>query len=105
MGFPRVADIVVTHMDVSVPEDATMSETEVVFLADKLVQSDRIVSLDRRYQAAMDRFSDDPEMMKSVENRKRNAVFVKERIESRIGCPLENVLTKYIEKTAPDYHQ
>ena len=100
-----MADIVHAHMDIMVAENTKMSEIEVVFLADKLVQSDRVVSLDRRYQAAMDRFFDDPEMKKSVEMRKINAVFVKERVESRIGCPLDNVLSKYTESTASAFNQ
>ena len=49
-GFPEVARLVGVHMDCDFQKHATLDEGAIVFLADKFVQGDRIVSLAVRFQ-------------------------------------------------------
>ena len=37
MGFPLVAELVEAHVDMDVPEAGPVTETEIVYLSDKLV--------------------------------------------------------------------
>lgn len=48
-GFPAAADIVAVHFDLTLADDAPITEKEVVFLADKLVRCHGPVPLEGRY--------------------------------------------------------
>jgi CTP:molybdopterin cytidylyltransferase MocA len=50
LGFPEVARVAGLHMDCDFQKDATLNEGAIVYLADKFVQGDRIVSLAVRFQ-------------------------------------------------------
>jgi CTP:molybdopterin cytidylyltransferase MocA len=50
LGFPEVARLVGLHMDCDFQKDATLDEGAIVYLADKFVQGERIVSLAVRFQ-------------------------------------------------------
>ena len=60
MDFPRLADIVAVHMDFSVNLDAPISEAEVVFLADKLVEEDHVVDIKKRFRDKLNRYVSNP---------------------------------------------
>ena len=51
MGFPRVAAIVASHMDLSAGATADLGEKALLFLADKLVMGTRLVALPERLAA------------------------------------------------------
>jgi molybdenum cofactor cytidylyltransferase len=50
LGFARVGRIVGLHMDYEFDEGAGLDEAAIVYLADKLVQGDRVVPLVERFQ-------------------------------------------------------
>jgi CTP:molybdopterin cytidylyltransferase MocA len=50
LGFPDVARVVGLHMDCDFEKNAALDESAIVYLADKLVQGDRIVTLAERFQ-------------------------------------------------------
>jgi molybdenum cofactor cytidylyltransferase len=92
MGYSPVARIVAGHTDMGVEENAPVSEREVVSLADKLVEGDRRVSLDRGFHSGTERFAgkgDDPQ---GVGMGWKTAVAVRDRIERRLGRSLDAVL-------------
>jgi molybdenum cofactor cytidylyltransferase len=93
LGFARVADIVSVHtfLDLRIP--GNLLESSVVYLADKFVQGDRVVSLEERFQTSVRRYAIDPEIEKKIDKRKQRAYEVKKEIEGLIGKPLESVIS------------
>lgn len=90
-GYGGVADIVARHTEFIVEADAPISEAEAVYLADKLVRTDRIVPLESRFEHASTRFADDPKALAAVARRRGQAVFSLERIAKAIGTSPEEV--------------
>ncbi len=87
MGFERVADIVSKHMDIGravAPEGSSSerpSEAEVVFMADKMVQGETVVSMEKRYMEKIRRHHHDPEAVAVIKRRFADALVVKEKID------------------------
>ena len=82
MGFSALSGIVASHMDLEFTADNVIDEAAVVFLADKLVQEDRRVSLIERFSPALEKFSGSPEIVDSVVRRKRTAESIRDRVLS-----------------------
>jgi len=92
LGFDRVGDIVAAHTDLPESEMHHPGEAAVVYLADKLVMTDRIVSLEQRFANALRRFGDDPEARSAIERRRDAAMGVKAYVEQRTGRALSQLL-------------
>ncbi len=100
MGFPEVADIVAVHMDIVAGDGPSVSEAEVVFLADKLVRGDRPCSIEQRFQAKMKKYGDRPEVRDGILRRQENARRIMQRIEAITGQTVE-ALSSYDLSDAP----
>ncbi|HWR41707.1 DVU_1551 family NTP transferase [Sporomusa sp.] len=85
MGFPTLSGIVASHMDMELAADYVIDEAAIVFLADKLVQGDRLVSLVERFSPALEKFSGSPEIMDSIARRMRTAEAIRNRMLSLLG--------------------
>jgi molybdenum cofactor cytidylyltransferase len=92
MGFSPVARVVAGHTDMGVEGNAPVSEREVVYLADKLVEGDRRVSLDRRFRSGTERFTGNAHALRGVGMGWKTAVAVRDRLERRLGRSLDAVL-------------
>jgi molybdenum cofactor cytidylyltransferase len=82
LGFPGVARVVAFHTDCDFKENATVDEAAIVYLADKMVQGEHIVSLAERFRRAFAKGNADgslPFVMKRWETAQRIAATV-ERI-------------------------
>jgi CTP:molybdopterin cytidylyltransferase MocA len=84
-GFSLLAGIVASHMDLELSPGQTMNETAVVFLADKLVQGDRLVSLNERFSFSLEKFSAQPEIQAAVLQRKQMAEFIRDKVIGLVG--------------------
>jgi len=91
LDMPLMADIVETHMDLTVIEGQPIGEAEVVFLADKLVQEDRWVGLADRFRRRLDVCPANSPAQDSARRRLEAARKTAERIEAVIGRPLERL--------------
>ncbi|MCL6478671.1 MAG: NTP transferase domain-containing protein [Peptococcaceae bacterium] len=85
LGYARVADIVESHMDRQSCVGGIVTEADVVFLADKLVQEDKVVSLEQRFQHARDRLESNPDIVSCIEKRYRQAGAIKREVEKIIA--------------------
>lgn len=92
MDYPRIASIVASHMDFDAPPESEIEETAVVYLADKMVEGDRILSLASRQQRATSRFSSEPEALAHLEKKFKTAFQLKYRIEDVIGAGVETII-------------
>jgi molybdenum cofactor cytidylyltransferase len=92
MGYSPVARIVAGHIDMGVEENAPVSEREVVYLADKLVEGDRLVSLHQGFHSGTERFAGNAHAPPGAEMGWERAVGVRDRLERRLGRSLDAVL-------------
>ena len=99
MEFPRVADIVAAHTDFDF-SGSSIDEKAIVYLADKLVCGEDLVTIHRRFQPALDRFADDPAALQAAQMRLATARQVAHAVESRLGTPLSAVVHMRAEVTA-----
>ena len=80
LGYPGVADIVGSHMDISIRQDKQLDEAAIVYLADKLVQGSRTVSLEERFsQALINNVMQD--IREKVGKRMTNAELIRTKVE------------------------
>ena len=85
MGFPSLAGIVASHMDLEFAAGRELDEAALVFLADKLVQGDKVVSLNDRFNPAVMRFTGSPEILAAVLRRRQTAEVIRDRITGLLG--------------------
>lgn len=90
-GCARVAGIVAAHMDIESVSGGIPTETEVVYLADKLVMGRCRVPLKERFAAAVERHKDDEKVLASIWRRKEHAAKIKKKLERIVGCTLEEM--------------
>jgi hypothetical protein len=69
-----------------------IGEAQVVYLADKLVEGDRLAGLDERFAARLTRFARYPAALAGATARKREAEAVLRRVEAVLGRPATDVL-------------
>jgi putative nucleotidyltransferase with HDIG domain len=93
MEFPRVADIVAAHTDLDF-SGSSLDEKALVYLADKVVRGVDLVTINDRFQPALDRFRNNPPALRSVERRLETARQVACAVESRLGTSLSAVVYK-----------
>jgi len=86
MGYAGVAKLIEAHTDIVPGAGDDVSAEEVLYLADKLVNGDRVVPLSERFGRAMDRYGDKPETADKIRIRQDNAVGILLRIEARTGA-------------------
>jgi CTP:molybdopterin cytidylyltransferase MocA len=91
LGYREVAEVVAAHTDIP-PRSGPPGEAELVYLADKLVQGGRLVSLAERFRRPLARHARDPAVRQAVDRRLEAARSIQERIEAILGCPLEGIL-------------
>jgi hypothetical protein len=72
--------------------EGKLSESAVVFLADKLIQGENLVSLEERFRPALERFRKDPQAWEAANHRLMTAKLIARSIEDRIGGPVEKLL-------------
>jgi molybdenum cofactor cytidylyltransferase len=104
MGYPAVASAAGAHMDINVSEEESIGESDIVFLADKLVQGDRLVGLKERHQKKLDDHSYDSRAREAVAARLAKSLKLRERCEARLGASIDSVLAgrpeeNYAEQT------
>ena len=91
LGYPRVAGVVRHHMSLATAAGDDLDETQVVFLADKLVQDERLVGLDERFAVRLARHAGDASALEAVRARREGARLVQARVEAAIGRPLDGM--------------
>lgn len=85
-GYAEIAEIVRQHMKLDPEERSRVSEVTVVYIADKYVEGDSIVSLENRFSEKIKAFYKSPAAMKSIEENYRIALALQDTMEKEIGC-------------------
>jgi len=84
-GYPEVAAIVATHMDLAFSASDDITEKEVLFLADKKVSGTKIMALNERLSHKLKQVADNPDGRAAAERRLGTAMKIEERIQSILG--------------------
>jgi putative nucleotidyltransferase with HDIG domain len=93
MDYPRVAMVVGAHTELNF-SGGQLDESAIVYLADKLVRGENVVTLDQRFQPALARFSDNLHALHAAQSRMATAHAVTHAVETQLGAPLASVLGK-----------
>ena len=88
MGYPEVAEVVESHMDITICDADPVSANEVVYLADKLLLGTKLVPIETRFAEKMRKYAHDLEIRAAIELRQANAFKIRQRIEKAVGKSL-----------------
>jgi len=91
LGFARVGAIVGAHRDLPWTVGMPVGEREIVHLADKLVRGSRLVTVETRFVEKLELFRDDPEAVRAIEHRYRQAMQLAVAVEAAMGQPLATI--------------
>ena len=98
-GYNEVADIIMVHMSYMHPEPVvTVTETDIISLADKLRQEDQLVTLEERLAPVKLRWSHDIIALAMIEKRIRCADGMRRHIEGIIGENIYKMMEKFDEE-------
>jgi CTP:molybdopterin cytidylyltransferase MocA/HD superfamily phosphohydrolase YqeK len=92
MGFGPVGDLVADHTELKNANEKTSLEEKIIYLADKFVEEDHIVSLEERYRTRDRSFIATAEIKNKILQRKARALTVERELEEIIGSPLEDII-------------
>jgi putative nucleotidyltransferase with HDIG domain len=95
MGYPDIARVVAAHMDIKVAREEPLRIAELLYLADKMTDRNRWVTLEERFAPKLRTSSADPEMLSAVSRRLENARLIKSRLEKILGRSLYEILTEH----------
>jgi molybdenum cofactor cytidylyltransferase len=103
-GYPGVAAVVRTHMDPPTQQRQQISHEEVVCLADKMVQGDRMVTVEERFQNRARTGTDLPAVEARVSQRRAHILAIRERLGRVLGSPVESFFLpdSSVPSEAPD---
>jgi HD superfamily phosphohydrolase YqeK len=90
LGFAGVGRVVGQHMDYEFPANAALDEAAIVYLADKLVQGDRIVPLAVRFEQ---KFAAAGDLLRVVQKRWETAKRLAEAVERLVGADLLEIVS------------
>lgn len=94
MGYRRVGEIVALHMDLGSPKQF-LDESDLIYLADKCVENDRLLSLEDRFQRPLARYVEGDEIRKAVMKRLEDGKAVRKRIEHLLGISFDRIIERY----------
>lgn len=92
MGYGAVADLVAVHMELPPRSETVISAAELLFLADKLLDGDRIIPLETRFQQKLARFAGNLRIQATIMRRFESARSIQQRVETQLGVSLTDIL-------------
>lgn len=93
LGYGKVGQIVACHTDLPLMKQS-IDESDLIYLADKYVAGDRLISLQERFEGSLRKFDDKPDILQKVVRRLKNAKFLKGRVEEALGIPLAEIMQR-----------
>ena len=81
MGYPTVGDIIADHIDIVVEPDQAVTESEILYLADKLVKNDQLMDLETRKIQMVDFYKDNSIASEKIAKRYQNAERILKKIK------------------------
>jgi molybdenum cofactor cytidylyltransferase len=92
LGLHRLADIVVAHKDTLPPAAGTLTEKEVLCLADKLVRGQYHVPVRQRFTEKLELYAGNKAAGRAIRRRMDNALALQDMVEQITGNSIETIL-------------
>ena len=83
-GYDQIADVVEAHMGLPDWDGETITEKELVFVADKVIQETDHVGIKERYRAAKEKYADRSDVIAGIERNEKTALDIMAKIEELI---------------------
>lgn len=104
-GYPLLAGVIESHMDLVFDGCSHLDEKAIVFFADKSIREDRIVNPGERFQMSLKKYAGQPEVLASIESRfqswQKIGSEVRRLLESGANAGL--VLPPYLRELSPGF--
>jgi molybdenum cofactor cytidylyltransferase len=94
LGYKRVARIVASHMDIRFNGRA-LDESDLIYLADKSVDDDRLVRLEERLDMSIQKLADNPAGLKAAVKRLKTAQAMERVFEGFLGISLQDIVRRH----------
>ena len=94
LGYERVARIVASHMDTRFRGRA-LDESDLIYLADKSVDDNRLVRLEERLDRSIRKFADSPASLKAAVKRLKTARAMERCFEGFAGISLPDTIRRH----------
>lgn len=91
MGYDTVADVIEVHNDVIYTGELPVTEKEIVYIADKMVIGDQLVTVAYKFAQKIEKRKNDPQTVTELKHRKELAMRIKTSIEQETGKNLEEL--------------
>lgn len=92
-GFPALAPCIADHSHLIAAKGA-VTESELIFLADKFVEGTSKCTLDRRYKEKMACYADSPEVVTAIQQKLQEAQAVLDKVNSAAKTDFNTLLTE-----------
>ncbi len=89
MGFKAAAELILTHMEIS-PSPGPVSTAEILYLADKMTEEDKVLPLRDRMDMQLRKFPD-PDSQKAVRKKMESAFAIEEKLLKQTGLSPEQL--------------
>jgi len=94
LGFPDMAAVVQVHMDIDSGPDQPLDEAQIVFLADKLIQGDRLTDPDDRMASKMAKYGADTAAGEAIARRFQVARWIMGKVEHLTGRRVAEIVAE-----------
>lgn len=85
LGYGRVGTIIASHTDLESDETDAITEKEILYLADKLVDEDKVISIEERFRHSLETYGSNPEALEKIKRRWNTAEIISKKIEKATG--------------------
>jgi molybdenum cofactor cytidylyltransferase len=94
LGYGRVGRIVASHTDLR-PGNRHVDESDLIYLADKYVEGDRLVTIEERFDSSLEKYAGKPDILKAVAKRYKDARTIRERLEKLLPVSVDEIIRKF----------
>ena len=95
MGFPRIAEIIKTHMDITVDENTPITDGEILYLADKFISETNVINIKERFENKITEFGAESTAGQAVKRRLDAAISIGYKLEKTSGVSLNTLLSDF----------
>jgi HD superfamily phosphodiesterase len=94
LGYPTLGKIVKSHMGDGIEINKTITEKEILFLADKMIKGTSLVSIENRFSFSYKKFRNCKEIISEIKHRENMARKIKRQIEDIIDKDLDTIISE-----------
>jgi molybdenum cofactor cytidylyltransferase len=92
LGYPHVSEVIASHMDLAYNKGRDITEKEVIYLADKLILGESLLTLEKRLESKLKQLADNPGGKKGAQNRIGVAMEIQHTIETITGEKMNDLI-------------